>query len=154
MNEETKNQNSVIQSVYKETTTEKIKLTDWLYSIILNKNNIMDKENEKKYPQFIINNILSKDRELIFYIDAINNLNISNRMHYDFLLNAIVRKKRFLQFPKKKIQENEIITFIKRYYNVSYDRALKYYKFLDDNDINNLKKYFNEGGLKKITKKG
>lgn len=149
MNEEIEKQDNVEQSVYKEIVTEKIKLTDWLYSIILNKNNIMDKENEKKYPQFIINNILSKDRELIFYIDAINNLNISNKMHYDFLLNAITKKKRFLQFPKKKIQESEIITFIKRYYNISYNRALKYYKFLDEEDINNLKKYFDEGGLKK-----
>ena len=124
-----------------------VKLTDWLNSINYNKEYLLNKDNEKKYPQFVINSILSKSRELIFYIEALNNMDISNKWHYDFLLNAIPASKRYIPFFNKKIKKTEEVELVQRYYNVSYDRALSYFKLLDKNDIENLKKYFDEGGL-------
>ena len=132
---------------YKPEKVAEIKLTDWLNSINYNKKYLMTKENEKKYPQFIINSILSKSRELIFYIDALNNMEISNICHYDFLLNAIPSSKRYIPFNNKKIKKIEDVELVQKYYKVNYDRALSYFKLLDENDIENLRKYFDEGGL-------
>ena len=134
---------------YNEVKSKELKLTDWLNSINFNKNYLMNKNNEKKYPQFLINSILSKNRELIFYIEALNNLEMNNQWHYDFLLNAIPSSKRFIPFFNKKIKINEDIELVKKYYNVSYKRAVEYYNKLDENDIMKLKSYYDEGGIKK-----
>lgn len=132
---------------YKPEKKDDVKLTDWLNSINFNKEYLLTKENEKKYPQYVINSILSKSRELIFYIEALNNMEISNKCHYDFLLNAISPSKRYIPFSGKKVKKIEEVEMVQKYYKVNYDRALKYFNLLDDNDIQMLRAYFDEGGL-------
>lgn len=136
---------------YKKTKniqSSNVTLFDWLNSINFNKTYLWNKENDKKYPQYMINWVLSKSRELIFYIDALNNMDISNKMHYDFLMNAIPSKKRYIPFGKKN-QKNEDIELVKKFYNISYSRASKYYSLLNEDDISEIRKKFDSGGLKK-----
>lgn len=138
-------------SLKEEKTTKKsnngVSLTEWLNSINYEKNYILNDENNKKYSQYLINRCLYKNRDIIFYIDAMNTLDVNNKMHYDFLIEAIPPKKRYAPFAKK--QKNiENVELVKKYFNVSYERALKYFQQLDDNDIEILHKIYDEGGLK------
>ena len=124
-----------------------VSLTEWLNSINYEKNYLLDNETSKKYSQYIINMCLYKHRDILFYIDALNILNMNNKMHYDFLLEAVPSKKRFAPFGKK--QKNiEDVELVKKYFNVSYNRALKYFNQLDENDIEIIKKLYDEGGIK------
>lgn len=131
----------------KKPKSNSVTLTQWLNSINYEKNYILDNNNQKDYPQFVINRCLYKHRDLIYYIDALNNINISNRMHYDFLFEAVPSKKRWLPFNNKKQENIDDIELVKKYYNVNNKRALEYYNILDESDINYLKKYFEKGGL-------
>lgn len=126
-----------------------LRITDWLNSINYNKNNLMNNNNEKKYPQYMINNILSKNKETIAYVDCLNMLDISNKCHYDFLLEALPSKKRYSQFFNKKVKITEDLELVKKYYNVSYNRASMYLKQLNEQDLEELRLYFNEGGSAK-----
>lgn len=132
--------------------SSEITLTQWLNSINYEKNYLMTDENKNKYPQYVINMCLYKNRDIIYYIDALNSINIDNKMHYDFLLNAIPSKKRWAPFSKK-VKKVEDIDFVKKYFNVSYNRALEYYNKLTVEDIENIKEIFDEGGIKHVKNK-
>lgn len=140
------------KSEQKEKPSKKhsISLTEWLNSINYTKIDLMNEDNEMKYQQFIINSILSHSKELIYYIDALNCINMSNRMHYDFLLSAIPPSKRYVPFFNMKIQKNEDVELVKRYYKVSYNRANQYYEMLSEEDISKLRKYYDEGGIRRV----
>ncbi len=132
---------------YKEPT-----LTEWLNSINYDKTYLLDNLNIKKYPQYIINMCLYKNRDILYYIDVLNCLDVNNKMHYDFLLNSIPAKKRWAPFSKKNKNIDDV-DLVKKYFNVSYNRALKYYMQLDKEDIEIIKKIFEVGGIKNNNRK-
>lgn len=119
-------------------------LLDYISSIV-NKQKIQVDEG---YSQFGLNIYFSKFKNCIFYINAINKPNINNQMHYDFLFENIPfgwQKK--LTFDKDEVSKDEEL--IMKHYNVNKYIAKDYTKFLSVEEIKGLRKYYEEGGLKK-----
>ena len=80
-------------------------LKDYLNSINLNKENLMDGEDptwEKKYPAFIINKCMSHHMDTVLYANEMNMYpNLPNRMQYDFFITYSTTPKEILSLGKE-----------------------------------------------------
>ena len=73
-----------------------MELKDWLNSINLNKNNLIDEDPsvEKEYPPFIINKCLSGHLDTVMFANEMNKYPfLPKKMQHDFFIH-IVRKKK------------------------------------------------------------
>ena len=74
-------------------------LKDWLNSINQTKKNLLDEDPtlEKEYPPYIVNRCFSGHLDSIMFANEMNIHNsIPKKMQYDFYLNSLRKKKRFL----------------------------------------------------------
>ena len=69
-----------------------MELKDWLNSININKENLIDEDPliEKDYPPYIINRCLSGHLDCIMFVNELNKSpNLAKKLQYDFLLNSL-----------------------------------------------------------------
>lgn len=117
-----------------------MELKDFMNSINFDKKNVIrdglsPEAAEKLYPSFIVNRGLSYFPECIFYVNEINLLNIVDRLqHYEYLLYAIPKGKRFSKWGKAE-KDDEIIGCIMKKYNYSRIRAKEVLPIMSDNDV-------------------
>jgi hypothetical protein len=103
---------------------------------------------EKQYVPFMINRGLSYFRDTVLYANEMNRLyRLSPVMQYDFLKNIIRPGKRFSKWFK--MEEDEDVKVIMAAYGYSYIQARKALPLLSSDQIDDLKKYLDRGGLKK-----
>ena len=116
-------------------------LGEILSSINHNKENILrdrDEREEKQYAPYVINRCLSYFPDTIFLVNSMNCIpNVDKRMHYEFLLTSVRKRKRFSKWLKK--EQDIRIEWIKEYYNVSEKKARDYISFLTDEQIEDIK---------------
>lgn len=116
-------------------------LSEILSSINHNKENILrdrDEREEKQYAPYVINRCLSYFPDTIFLVNSMNCIpNVDKRMHYEFLLTSIRKRKRFSKWLKK--EQDIRLDWIKEYYNVSEKKAREYISFLTDEQIEDIK---------------
>lgn len=125
-----------------------LKLGDYLNSINVSKVDVMDSEDVvKAYPAFVVARSLSYHRNCIHLVQMLNQMNVDNRMHYDFLLNTIPRGKKFA--PWAKPVKVEHVDDVARYYGCSKKVAMEYIELLSDEDLERIRSTFDEGGVKK-----
>ena len=81
-------------------------LKDYLNAINYEKKNLMDTDDEmweKKYPPYVVNRCLAPFRDTIMLVNEMNKLHhLDKKLQFDFLLNSIRTRKRFIPWIKKK----------------------------------------------------
>ena len=118
---------------------------DILPSILLTKKNVL--ENEGDYNGFVVNKALSFHRDCVLYANEMNKVpNLDSKLQYHFLINIIRGYKR----PYQKWLKRETIgdlEAIKEYYNCSNEKAKSAMTVLSSDQIIEIKKMLNKGGL-------
>lgn len=120
---------------------------DYINSINFSKKNIMEEDgSEKEYIPYIVNKTLSYFSDTIMHSNELNiRPLIPKKYQYEYYLKTVRSRKRFSKWLKKTDQPD--IEIIKKYYNISSKKALEYLSILTKQQIKQLKKEMNEGGL-------
>lgn len=120
---------------------------DFLNSINDNKKDLFDDpQAEKDYAAFIVNRGLSYFPDTILYANEMNrNHDIPKRWQFEFLRNAITKKRRFSKWHKKNIVENDI-KLIMKHYKYSQQKVFDIIDLLSQESINNIRSLYEEGG--------
>ena len=130
---------------------ERYPLKDYLNSINLNKNNLMDEDSDpawkSKYPAYIINKCMSHHMDTVMYANEMNQYsNISKKMQYDFYIHIVRPKKRFSPWGKK--QKIDDLDLVKKYYGYSNDKAIQALRILSPDQIDYIRDKLKKGGKK------
>ena len=123
---------------------------DHVKEILEKKNNlIVDKESEDEYVPFIVNRALSFHKDCIFPANEMNRIHfLDKKLQNDFLLNFIRGYKR--PYRKwEKPEKNDDIDCIKILFGFSDSKAREALKILTKDQLKNLKKKTEIGGLSK-----
>ena len=122
---------------------------DFLNSINQTKENLMQQESdEKDYTPFITNRSLSYFVDTILYANEINQYaQLPNRLQYEYLLNAIPKKKRFSKWAKKDSSDD--IQAVSDYYGYNLVKSAEAIKIINKSDLNKIKLLLQKGGVKK-----
>lgn len=118
---------------------------DIIPSILQTKKNVL--ENEKDYNAYVVNKALSFHYDCIMQANEMNRFpSLPGTMQYQYLLNSIRGYKRpFRPWQKRETIEN--LDTIKEYYNYSNERAKEVMGLLDANQIEDIKKRIQKGGI-------
>ena len=130
---------------------ERYPLKDYLNSINLNKNNLMDEDSDpawkSKYPAYIINKCMSHHMDTVMYANEMNQYSfLDSKMQYDFYIHIVRPRRRFSPWGKK--QKIDDLDLVKRYYGYSTDKAIQALRILSPNQIDYIKDKLNKGGKK------
>tara|TARA_R100001440_G_scaffold31287_2_gene49654 strand:- start:366 stop:752 length:387 start_codon:yes stop_codon:yes gene_type:complete len=124
-------------------------LKDWLNSINLNKENLMetDPTSKKDYAPYIINRCLSGHLDCILFVNEMNKYHFLDKdLQYSFYLNTVRKRKRFSPWLRKdKIND---LDYVKKYYGYSNQKALQVLKILSHEQIDYIKQRLEIGGKK------
>lgn len=123
---------------------------DYVNSILQNKQQLItDESTEKSYSPFLTNRSLSYHKDCIMYANEMNmRHNLDNKLQFDFLLNTIRSKKRpFAKWVKS--EKGDDLECIKLVYGVSSSKAKEIARLLNQEQIQELKKQTDIGGLRK-----
>lgn len=127
-----------------------MKLSEYLKAINHTKETLLDTEDEfveKQYTPFIINRCLSYFPDTIFYVNEMNACpSVDKKMHFDYLLNIIRKRKRYSKWLKN--EECQKINIVKEYFGYSDRKAREVVNLLNDADIEEMTKYLYTGGKK------
>ena len=118
---------------------------DVLNSINYSKEDILDADNESKYPAFMVNRGLSYFQDTVLLANEMNrNHHIDGRLQYDFLKGVIRKRKRFSKWAKKEQIAN--VDVIKEYYGYSDAKAESVIDLIDQDQIDAMKSKMSKGG--------
>jgi hypothetical protein len=100
---------------------------------------------EKLYTPFQVARSLSYHPDCILFVNELNErgvkpYNITNLMHYEFLLYTVTPKKRFAKWVKP--EKEEIDEYIMDFFNININQALTYKQLLSDEDKTELVKAY------------
>ena len=124
-------------------------LKDWLNSINVTKNNLIDEnpDLEKGYPAYIINRCLSGQVDSVMFANEINkHPNLSKKLQYDFFLNSLRKRKRFSPWLRKDQIEN--LELVKRYYGYRNEKAKQVLNILTREQLSFIRDRLETGGKK------
>ena len=130
---------------------ERYPLKEYLNSINVNKNNLMDEDSDpawkSKYPAYIINKCMSHHMDTVMYANEMNQYSfLDSKMQYDFYIHIVRPRRRFSPWGKK--QKIDDLDLVKRYYGYSTDKAIQALRILSPNQIDYIKDKLNKGGKK------
>ena len=124
-------------------------LKDWLNSINLTKENLLENDptSKKSYSPYIINRCLSGHLDCVLFVNEMNKYHfIDKDLQYSFYLNTVRKRKRFSPWLRKdKIED---LDYVKQYYGYSNEKALQVLKILSNEQINFIKQRLEIGGKK------
>lgn len=102
----------------------------------------------KDYAPFIVNRSLSYHLDCVPYIQEMNIHNFLDKdMQYQYLLNSIrPMKRKFVSWQKASIDEN--IQSVKEYFGYSNQKARETLKILTKDQIAEIKRKTDKGGVK------
>lgn len=122
---------------------------DYINSILHSKNiEIKTEYDEKGYVPYITNRHLSYFMDCVLYANEMNlNPFLDKKLQYDYYKYSIRPKKRFAKWTKK--ENNENISSIQEHYNVSYKKAQEMCDLLTTEQLNEIKRKIEKGGILK-----
>jgi hypothetical protein len=123
---------------------------DYVNEILYGKKNLItDEITEKEYSPFLTNRSLSYHLDCIMFANEMNRCHfIDRKLQNDFLLNTVRSRKR--PFAKwVKTEKSEDIECIKQVYNLSESKARDVLRLLSKEEIQQIKKQIETGGLRK-----
>lgn len=118
---------------------------DIIPSILETKKSVLDEE--KDYVPFIVNKALSFHYDCVLYANEMNiRPNLDGQLQHDFLLNTVRAYKRpYQKWIKKETLED--IKAVKEYYKYSDAKAQEALSLLSDDQLDEIKKVLDKGGL-------
>ncbi len=127
-------------------------LTDWLKAINQNKQPLLDDpedtRDEASYLPFVVNRCLSYFPDTIFQANEMNSKHgLPHKMQFDYLLNAVKKRKRFS--PWLKAEKPEDLEAVKEYFCYSNRRAIEALVLLTPEQIERIKYLLDTGGIRK-----
>ena len=124
---------------------------DIIPSILQTKKNVV--ENEKDYIPFVVNKALSFHYDCILIANEMNKLpNTDGILQYHYLLNKVRGYRRpFQKWHKRETIEN--LDAVKEYFNYSNEKAKDALMVLSDEQIVEIKRNLNKGGLNDKSKR-
>ena len=126
-----------------------MKLGDYLNAINHSKKRLLDTDDEfveKQYAPYVVNRCLSYFPDTIFHANQMNCIpSMDKKMHFDYLLNIIRKRKRFSKWLKAE-GDSSNIEVVKEYYNYSERKAREALKILSDSDLKMMREYLSKGG--------
>lgn len=126
---------------------------DFINDVSFNKKDIIRNSADpeataKGYNPWITNKTLSYFEDTIFYANMMNQYSfLSNQMQFDYFLNSINKRKRFAKQSKKQVSDD--VQSISDYFGYSLRRAEEAIKYLTPDQIKEIKKKTDTGGVKK-----
>ena len=126
-------------------------LKDYLNSINLNKENLMDSDDpawEKNYPAYVVNKCMSHHMDTVLFANEMNRYSfLPSRLQYDFYIHIVRPRKRFSPWGKKeKVNDLEIV---KEYYGYSNEKAKQELRIISPTHLDYIKDKLNKGGMKR-----
>ena len=114
---------------------------DVIKNINVNKNEEIRNEMISLYDLFIINKAFSLHSDTIFYANVMNmNSQISKKLQYDYYMNSIKKRNRWVKWPKKKTDKDDIVNFISDHLSMNYKNAANISKILTISEISEIRK--------------
>ena len=127
-----------------------MKLSEYLKAINHTKETLLDTDDEfveKEYVPFVVNRCLSYFPDTLFHINEMNYYSsVDKKMHFDYLLNSIRKRKRYSKWLKN--EECLKVNIVKEYFGYSERKAREVVSLLKDSDIEEMTKYLYRGGKK------
>ena len=124
-----------------------IELKDWLNSINHTKVNLLEENQDAKYPAYIINRCMSGHLDTVLFANEMNmNHHLPLDMQYSFFLNSVRKRKRFSPWLRK--DEIKDLDLVKRYYGYSNEKAKQALRILTNEQLNFIKSKLETGGTK------
>ena len=124
-----------------------MELKDWLNSINFTKEDIVEEDNIKSYPAYIVNRCLSGHLDCIMFANEMNIHNhLDKDMQYQFYLNSLRKRKRFSPWLKKGKVED--LNIVKQYYGYNNEKATQALRILTKEQLNYIKQRLDTGGIK------
>ena len=124
-----------------------IDLKDWLNTINLSKENMIDEDPdlESQYPPFIVNKCLSGQMDSLMFANEMNKFpQLDKKLQYDFFINSLRKRKRFSPWLRKdKIKHIEAV---RRYYGFSTEKAEQALNILSNEQLDFIYEKLNTGG--------
>lgn len=127
-----------------------MELKDFLNSINYTKKPLLDGDDNdvKAYKPFVINKCLSYFIDTIFHSNEMNcKPSLDNKSQFDYYRFSVRKKKRFCSWITKEKEDN--IAVIRQVFNYNESKAREVLNILDSQQIQELKKSLDEGGIKK-----
>lgn len=119
---------------------------DYVEAVSYSKKNLFeDPQAEKEYTPFLVNRALSYHADAIFWVNEMNRYaDIPKKWQYDYLLNTLVKKKRFAKWAKPDISET--LDLISETYKYSLRKAIDVLPLLNEQQLEELKNKNSKGG--------
>lgn len=109
-------------------TTKKLRLTDYLNDINYLKENLLRGDDAaeayKGFVPFIINKILAGELDTLQHAVEMNvagRYGLDKQLQYDYLINAVRKRKRFTPFIKK--EKIEYLNLVAEFFQISPEKA-------------------------------
>ena len=83
---------------------------------------------------------------ILFANEMNKNCHLPKKMQYDFFINSLKPRKRFTPWIRKETLEE--VELVKQYYGYSEDKALQALQILTKDNIDDIRKALNKGGMK------
>lgn len=126
---------------------------DYLNSLSLTKRDLFSEYGGREYSQFMINRGFSQHRDVIYLANIMNEYGgmvgpcLTDRMHHDFLLNTVDRRRRVGKWIKADPLDGDANTqSIMTYFDCSLRDALLYLEILTEDQIKEINELTDEGG--------
>ena len=102
---------------------------------------------EKQYAPWIVNKSLAYFADTVLFANDMNmNYHLDHKLQYHYLINSVRPRNRYEKWVKA--EKNSDLDAIREYYKYSYRKALTALSLLNNDQINEIKKKNNKGGLK------
>lgn len=107
-----------------------------------------DPLNKNDYSAFMVNRGLSYFSDTVLWANEMNfHRGIPVEWQYDFLRNAVVKKKRFSKWSKKE-KSQDIVKIVMKEYGYSERKAVDIINILNEDQIKSLQDKYTTGGKK------
>ena len=140
---------SAIEETIEEIKSKEPGLFDIINDINYNKSNLYRKGEIQKLNRFMILKGMSNSMDNIFHANELNQNDpyIDDYMFYDYLINSVRKMKRFDKWTKSVNDDD--INIVMEFFQYSYDKALAVLDLISEEQLNEIKRKMNKGGLKK-----
>lgn len=116
-------------------------------SVLQTKKPVITAENEKDYNPYIVNRAISFHLDCLMAANQMNMIpNADNLLQYHYLLNTVRSYKRPFQKWQKR-EDIDGLEAVKEYYKLSNEKAKDALSLLSKDQLDEIKKELNKGGL-------
>ena len=125
----------------------KYELKDWLNSVNINKDNLIEEDPEaiSSYPPYIINRCLSGHLDTVLFANEMNKYsNLDKDMQYSFFLYTLRKRKRFSPWLKK--EQVDDLDLVKKHYGYSNEKAKVAVTLLTKTQLETIRNKHDMGG--------